>query len=747
MLHGGGLRLASDDGWPTGDQPASERLPLPGPEALDPWRFFRMLRRQAWFVLAVILAFNLLTLLGLSQIPPIYKTSALVIVDPWQQSMLDADRSVPSQPADAARVESEVEILRSPSVLLAALRKLELAQDAEFAPRPGWGARLASLVGIKPPPLTPEQAAKLTLKKLGSSVAVTRRGATYVIEIAARSKDPDKAARIANALAAAYIDAQIRAKIDFAASVRQRLAMQLESARETLRELDRKLDSFLDDRIVQIEPPELRAELSEIRAAIREQEANRVRYDALAGRARELARKRDWEALIAELNSERMVRLHAQYTAIRRGLGAGQKDDTPTRLAQIDQQLDKEAQAVIGRIAAEASAAQQREAELHTRLSQRLANADAPAELVRHFREVESDAAALRLVVDKLTTNSTTATAEIDLQLPDSRVVSAALSPATPAYPDKPLILGLAGALSLILGLAAGILRDHVSGGIADEDELERLSNVPVLSALPTIPARADRPGENPATEVLNHPNDAYAEAVRRLRLGLDLSPTGRRANNSGRVVVVTAALPGEGATLAAISLARSLALSGRRTLLIDGNLRQPDLHVMMDLERRHGLASHLAGRGTAPSSDGLILDIGPHLSVAAGPADPRLNIDVLMQSSRLAALLQTARQNFEHVVIDSPSLLVAIDALQWSRHADDIVMVVAASTPPRDVRAGLRTLARGGHGTAHLWLALNHASGRQPNRDSVPRSRPAKPTPRNHSERMSPIERTESNS
>ena len=747
MLHGGGLRLASEDGLPTGALPTSGRLPLPGSEALDPWRFFRMLRRQVWLVLAVILAINLLTLLVLSQITPIYKASALVIVDPWQQSMLDADRTTSSQPANAARVESEVEILRSPSVLLAVLRKLDLAHDAEFAPKPGWGARLASHVGLKAAPLSPEQAAKLTLKKLGSSVAITRRGATYVIEVAARSRDPDKAAQIANTLAAAYIDAQIRAKVEFAASVRHRLAMQLESARETLRELDRKLDSFLDDRIAQIEPPELRAELSEIRAAIREQEANRVRYDALAGRARELARKRDWEALIAELNSDRMVRLHAQYAAIRRGLGTGQKSDGATRLAQIDQQIDKEAQAVIDRIAAEASAAQQSEAELRTRLSQRLANADAPADLVRHFREVESDAAALRLVVDKLTTNSTAATAEIDLQLPDSRVVSAALSPATPAYPDKSLILGLAGALSLILGLAAGILRDHVSGGIADEDELERLSNVPVLSALPTIPARADRPGENPATEVLNHSNAAYAEAVRRLRLGLDLGPASRRANGSGRVVVVTAALSGEGSTLSAISLARSLALSGRKTLLIDGNLRQPDVHAILDLERRHGLASHLAGRGTAPSSDGLIVDIGPHLSVAAGPADPRLNIDVLMQSSRLEALLQMARQNFEHVVIDSPPLLVAIDALQWIRHADDIVMVVAASTPPRDVLAGLRSLARGGHGTAHLWLALNRSPGRKPNRNAAPRSRPAKSTPRNHSERMSPIERTESNS
>lgn len=718
MLDGRGPRLAFEDEQATLATPAAGPASAPAfrADGLDPWRLLRLLRRQLWTFLAVVVAINLLTALVLFLVTPTYKASALVIVDPWQHSVLDADRSGAGRPADAARVESEVEILRSPGVLLSVVEKLDLAHDPEFAPRPGWASRLRSLAGMETPPLSAEQAARRTLRRLGPAIAISRRGATYVIEVAARSQDPAKAARIANALAAAYIDAQIRAKVDFAADVQKRLAQQLESARAALREMDRKLDSFLDDSIGTIEDAELRTELSEIRAAIKEQEANRLRYDALAGRSRERARKREWDALIAELNSDRMVRLNAQAVALRQGPEPADSAETAAKLAQLDRQIDKEAQSVIARIAAEASTAQQNEAELRARLSQRLADPDIPAEIVQHFREVEGDAAALRLVVDKLTTSSTAATAEIDLQLPDSRIVSPALPPSTPASPDEPLIATLALALSLMLGAAAAILRDRLAGGFADEAALEDFAGVPVLAALPPIAARSDRPGEKPATEVLDHPGSAYAVAIRRLRLALDLAPSGgRRAPGSARVVLITAALPGEGATQTAISLARCLALSGRRTLLIDGNLRQPEVHAALDLERRHGLADLLASRGPAGTPDRLVVDeLTPHLAVAAGPGDPRCNVDALLESGSLSGLLQTARQGYDHVVIDSPALLPTVDTLFWIRHADDILMVIDATTSPHDIRAGLRALARGGRGTAHLWLALNRAAGRQ---------------------------------
>src|SRR5690606_39663880 len=167
-----------------------------------------------------------------------------------------------------------------------------------------------------------------------------------------------------------------------------------------------KLDSFLDDSIVAIQDPELRTELGELRAAITEQATMRLRYDALAGRARERARKREWDALIAELNSDRLVRLNAEHAALRQELGGdGAEPATMDKLAQLDRQIDKEAQAVIDRIAAEAVLARESETELRGRLSRRLAGSDVPADIVLHFREAESDAAALRQVVDKLTAN------------------------------------------------------------------------------------------------------------------------------------------------------------------------------------------------------------------------------------------------------------------------------------------------------------------------------------------------------
>ncbi|WP_029074304.1 Wzz/FepE/Etk N-terminal domain-containing protein [Kaistia adipata] len=746
MLDGRSIRLAADDdgdiAGPSGssradrhanghgapqDRNAADRL-RPPPPTLDPWRLFRLIRRQAWTVVAVVAAVMLLTLLLLGQLTPIYKTSALVIVDPWQRSMLDTDADDAPRPTDGARIESEVEILRSPAVLLAVQTKLGLGDDPEFAARPSLPARLGAWIGLAPAPLGKTEAEQATLKRLEQAITVARRGATHVIAVTARSADPAKAAEIANATAAAYIDAQIEAKVAFAASVQQRLAQQLETTRVGLREMERKLDSFLDDSIVSIQDPELRAELGELRAAITEQATTRLRYDALAGRSRERARKREWDALIAELNSDRLVRLNAEHAAIRRQLGTngdGAGTATMAKLTQLDRQIDKEAQAVIDRIAAEAVLARESETELRARLSRRLAGSDVPADIVLHFREAEGDAAALRQVVDKLTSSSTTAMAEIDLQLPDSRIVSAALVPATPASPNKPLILTLAGLLALALGIGAAALRDGATGGFADEAALEQFTGVPVLAALPTIPVRADRPGDGPATETLAHPHGPYGEAIRRLKLGLE---RGARGTRPGRVLLVTAATPGEGATLTAIALARSLGVSGRRTLLIDGDLRRPSIHTELGLSPRHSVADYLAGRGIGGA--GLTIDdVAPNLAIASGPADPRLNLDTLLQSNRLDQLLHDARRNFDHVVIDSPPVLAAVDTLLLIPHADDVLMVVDSATPARDVGAAFKALARNGRGTAHLWLALNRVAGAVPRRARRRRD-PAAPAP-----------------
>jgi uncharacterized protein involved in exopolysaccharide biosynthesis/Mrp family chromosome partitioning ATPase len=735
MLDGRGLRLATDDSQAIAGPPREtradprgapdpERLPVP-PPALDPWRLFRLIRRQVWTILSVVAAVMLLALLLLGQLTPTYRASALVIVDPWQRSMLDADANGAPRPADGARIESEVEILRSPAVLLAVQNKLALAEDPEFAPQRSLPARLGGWIGgwigLAPAPLTRAEIEQATLKTLEEAIGVSRRGATYVIEVTARSEDPDKAAEIANATAAAYIDAQIQAKVAFAANVQQRLAQQLETTRASLREMERRLDSFLDDSIVSIQDPELRAELGELRAAISEQATTRLRYDALAGRARERARKREWDALIAELNSDRLVRLNAEHAAIRQQLGADGGAPAMAKLTQIDRQINKEAQAVIDRIAAEAVLARETETELRGRLSRRLAGNDVPADIVLHFREAESDAAALRQVVDKLTANSTAALAEIDLQLPDSRIVSAALAPATPASPDRPLILALAGLAALALGIGAAALRDGMTRGFADEAALEHFAGVPVLAALPTIPQRADRPGDGPATETLAHPHGPYGEAIRRLRLGLDLAPKGTRP---GRVLLVTAATAGEGATLTAIALARSLGLSGRRTLLIDGDLRRPSIYTELDLSPRHSVADYLAGRGIG--AEGLTVDdVAPHLAIASGPADPRLNLDTLLQSERLDQLIRDARQHFDHVVIDSPPVLAAVDTLLLLPHADDVLMVVDGGTPAREIGAAFKALSRGGRGMAHLWLVLNRAAGPPPRRSRRRRDPP----------------------
>lgn len=424
--------------------------------AYDPTRLFRVLWRQARLVSAVFVGAVILAVLAIDGLTPVYRAGALVIIDPPDPVLLDLLAA--QAPADPARVDSEVEILRSSATLLAVVRQMNLTADPEFVPQPGRLARIAGRIGLASLE-TPPSSELRALDRLGRAVTVNRRNATALIEISARSASPDKAAALANGLFAAYLEAQTRAKSDRIAAIGRQLDHRLASARALSRAADRKLDGFLADNLQQIADPDLRKDLTELHDGITAEEGRRIQFDALAGRAGDRVRKGEWDALVTELTSDRLTSLHDQRHTLEAS-PAGPSTEISTKLTELDRQMRKEATSIIDRIAEETIHAQQNEAALRDRLSRRLAGPDVPSDLVLRFKETESDAAALRQVVDKLTANARAADAGGEISLQDARVIAPALPPIDPIFPDRRLFLTLSVLLAALLGIAAGVVRD-----------------------------------------------------------------------------------------------------------------------------------------------------------------------------------------------------------------------------------------------------------------------------------------------
>lgn len=573
-----------------------EHQEIDGPGLAD------LLRRRAGLV-AVVLALCLGVAGGaVLALTPLFSASALVLVDPSRTLLLDPETVGARPAADGVRVDSEVEILRSDAVLLDVVIALDLAGDAEFIGPRGWGERLFALLGAgEAPSPHGDVALRTALDGLKQTISVRRRGQTAVIAIEARSRDPHKAARIANGLAAAYIDAQTLAKIEGVLAASAVLDARVELARQAV----------------------LRAE------------------EGLAEGG-------------GEGGAERAVVPVGFEPGQAGGDGAG-----------IGGMGDGEARRAL--------------------------------DVARtHYHGLLERSGALSV--------------EAELQIADSRIVSAALAPMAPSFPNTQLILVAAGFIGLGLGVGLALITEHVVGGFTGENQLALVTQLPVVG---TVPRQRLAGGiEAVADAVIAAPLSPFAEAVRRVRAVTDqhLRRAGNVGAGRGTVIVVASAVAGEGKSTLALSLARAFAQAGKKTLLIDCDLRDPAIHKLMGLAPGTGLVDYLSGRGRGEALAALARsEPETGLSVVVGAGRPDSPTDQLIAGSAFEDLIAAAARNFESVVLDTPPVLSVVDGQYVSQYADAVLFVVRwSSTAQAEVRKALARLEQAKNPQAPMLGVLN---------------------------------------
>jgi capsular exopolysaccharide synthesis family protein len=202
------------------------------------------------------------------------------------------------------------------------------------------------------------------------------------------------------------------------------------------------------------------------------------------------------------------------------------------------------------------------------------------------------------------------------------------------------------------------------------------LASIPLLSAAErTLNGKLLDPSSYCHFKPLSH----YAEAVRTLRMGVHIADV----DDPPKVVLVTSAVPREGKSTVALSLAYSAIKAGLRTVVIDGDLRHPSLSRHFGLEKGPGLVDLLAGtvgvEQTILTRDGIV--VVPAGSQSQNPPD-------LLGSARMKGLVERLRQSYDYVVIDSPPVGPVIDAKVAMALADKVVFVVRWQLTPREMVA-----------------------------------------------------------
>lgn len=679
-----------------------------------------LLRRQAKLIAITVLAVLVVATAAVFTMKPIYTASTLVLVDPSRKDLLDPNVQLGSGSGESARVDSEVELAKSEATLLQTIEDENLIDDPEFGVRLGWRDTVLGFFRIAEPKLpTGDEALQSVMAKLRESITVQRRGLTFMLAIQARSPDPTTAARIANAVAAAYIKVQLDAKIRSTLASRDIIQSRIAGASGAVAESEGAFDKFVEDNIDTITEETGRTDLAALRAQLKEIGASRARDVAMTDLVQRSLEQRDWAAVSANLGSQAISALTAQRQQLVNSLadtvdGSQQSIDLRAEVAKLDSQLESSTAEELTTMRQRVATYQSQASDVRTQLRTSILSSDLPPAVLTNIYELQQNAEIARTQYQTLLSRLRELEAQAYLQVADSRVVSQTLPPSEPSFPNPRQILTLAGLAALGLGVGLAFLRENFVGGFTSEAQLHSFLRGPVISAVPRQKEARIGAGEGGIGEhMVSSPLSIFAESVRRIRVGIDQALQRSQAGQpaaGGIVIMVSSASPGEGKSTLALSIMRAYALAGHKTLLIDCDLRKPSIHRQLGLEPSTGLLeylSHAVKEDALPSI--MTVDDESGAQVVLGARRSDIATDSLLSSTTFARLISAARTTFDIIILDTPPVGPVVDGLYLVKHADAIVFVVRwASTSQHDVRHAVTLLQGAKKPEAEILAVLN---------------------------------------
>lgn len=262
------------------------------------------------------------------------------------------------------------------------------------------------------------------------------------------------------------------------------------------------------------------------------------------------------------------------------------------------------------------------------------------------------------------------------------RIVDYAILPTEPVKPRKMLITGIAFILGLVMGIFAALFRKMLHQGIEDPGLIEKLLNTPVYATVPhstdqqMISSRFNKKYAlrypQPNILALTNKEDLAIESLRSLRTTLHFAFLEAKNNT----LMITGPSPTIGKSFISVNLAAVMADTGKKILLIDGDMRRGSAHLMIGVSRENGLSELIIG--TIEVESAIVKTAHPNLDfISAGTIPP--NPSELLLHERFNLLLKNISQHYELVIIDSPPVLAVTDAAIIGRLASTTLMVVKA--------------------------------------------------------------------
>lgn len=666
--------------------------------------------------------------------PPTYTAKVqILLTNPKAQFV--QQQSLLADPAfDLSQFETQLQILRSRAIATAVINQLKLEDDPDLnGSRPSlfslWDRILAS---ISPWPKnqqvqSPSQRLEGAIQAFEGRLSAKRLDLSNVIEVSFDSSSAKQAAQIANATAKAYIADQLNAKFEANRLATSWLQQRLRDLGEQAITAERAVSAYKSQNnivssggrsIDEQRVTDLNARLVAARAQTATALAKLDRYEVIL-RSNSENKSTSIGTLDAAgpdaLSSPIINGLRQQYLELARretewstrfGHNHLAVVDLRNRMRDLRTSIFDEVKRLAEASRSEYEIAKQQQQEIEKQLSNAVSQSRSTNSAELTIQDLQIRAKGLRSLYESFLQRYMGSVQQLSFPISETRVVSAAVPPPSKSKPKTKLVLALGIIGGLALGIGLGLLRDIMDRVFRTSAQIEGMLELPCLSLVPMLripkslhptdsrQADEDLRGRVVSTRsaihhaVINSPLSRFAESIRSIKLAIDLNP-GKASN---QVIGITSALPNEGKSSIAASLAQLIGHSGKSVIIIDCDLRNPTLSTNLAPNATAGIMEIINGSRSLEET----VWRDPRTNLVFLPVfrrGPLFHTSEILSAETMRKLFEQLRATYDYVIVDLPPLTPLVDVRATSPLIDCFVLVVEWGRSKIDVvQHALRT-------------------------------------------------------
>lgn len=678
----------------------------PAVEVIDLSYYWQVLRRQFTKILLFSSLVTAIAVLVALAATPVYRSSVTILIESEEAKVLSIEEVYGLGAASDEYYQTQFEVLRSRELAKRVVLEAGLMDRPEFNPfhphneKPFSLNKLVHKDTIEEP--TQELILSRTIDEFMAALSIEPISRTQLVKASVYSESPEVAAKAADILAKQYIESQLDAKVEVTRQAAGWLSDRLGGLKTKLEESERRLQEYREDNdLVDVEGVDtlVAKKIDQITEKLVEARSRRLE---LQGTYQQLQRSEqlsyeDLSSLPSIISNPVVVNLRNAETQAELKVSELKKRYGPLHPKMVAAESDLEAvrESVLTQMMRIAAAI---ESDYNVSLSKEQSLEKALADskgdvrdlnrtefaLVKHQREVETNRQLYNAFFSRVSETSATG----GLQTANARIIDPAIIPDRPVKPNKKLIILLALFMSILVGVALAFLFDILDATIKNPDDVDRKLGAPMLGLLPLVGKKQDAGEDSVMVRAfVGEGMDGFRESVRTLRTGLTLASMEQPAS----VILIASSVPSEGKTTTATNIAEAFGQM-EKTLLIDCDMRRPSV------AKKLGLAPKVPGISNAVAYPDMLdecVQALPELGIdviSAGPIPP--NPLELLGSKNFREILETLRDRYQRIIIDSAPLQAVSDALYLSTLVDGVVYVIKAdATKDKLVQDGLGKL------------------------------------------------------